>query len=959
MYRGVMKKATTVGIVGLGPWGLCVLERLLDVARKVPDSELHVHIVEPGPPGGGIFSEEQPGYFVLNTPCGQHCLYPFPDEVADGREGKGLYQWARERGYVWYGSDCRLLADATDTNAGWAGRPIEPGDFLPRRLMGEYLEWFYGALCREAPPNVTITLHPALAEDIVRDGCGGETIYLTGGRQLRVDHAVLTTGHGGALGSTENEDAAILKPYPAEAYQACVGPDEAVGVEGMGLVAFDVLTALTTGLGGRFSDAGGGRLRYHPSGREPQVFMFSRSGYPYCAKSPGASDPMGEYRPAICTSEAIAALQGGRGVSRRQLDARTELLPLVFAEMELRYYTCAAFVRGGRLAAEEVRAHLVDAWRNGCFSGQAEELAGIYGKFSAAEHFFVGAGRHYRDCVGYQSQVYETVAHDLDEALVPAGGSPVKMALETLRALRDTLRQAVEWKGLTLASHLDFTANLQSRFARLVAGPPAFRCQELLALMDAGIVHMPFGPAPAVAVRPDGKVLVRSRHLERPFGMVVDRLVRAHLELPSVDSPRSTLIANLARRGRVRPLMFGRTPAGSIDLTEDFHPIGTGGQVEQRLWVFGALTEGTRYFTLYIPSPKSRVRAFLDAEVCARSILAQASEKRAPHADRMARAQRGVPALRVGLVNNMPDGAFAETEEAFSSLLGAGSGGVQLGLFTLPGIERGPEVRRRVAEAYRPMEELQQWEPDALVVTGAEPKRPELSEELYWPALESLLIWAKYSVPAMVVSCLSAHGALWVFDRLPRRLMLEKLSGVYPQALLGAHPLMAGVGPVALPHSRFNEVPEEALEEAGYMVLARSDVSGWTVATARRGCCQLVLLQGHPEYTRLTLLREYRRDVRRYLCGTQGYYPRIPAGYLDVEGVSQLERFAELARREGRPELMELFPYELVSEHVVPDWSTPAATFMRNWVLHARRLSGKAIDGRPAAQQAGEAIAVQ
>jgi hypothetical protein len=99
--------------------------------------------------------------------------------------------------------------------------------------------------------------------------------------------------------------------------------------------------------------------------------------------------------------------------------------------------------------------------------------------------------------------------------------------------------------------------------------------------------------------------------------------------------------------------------------------------------------------------------------------------------------------------------------------------------------------------------------------------------------------------------------------------------------------------------------------------------------------------------------------VRRYLCGTQGYYPRIPAGYLDVEGVSQLERFAELARREGRPELMELFPYELVSEHVVPDWSTPAATFMRNWVLHARRLSGKAIDGRPAAQQAGEAIAVQ
>src|SRR5579875_1316027 len=993
-----MSNRVSVGIVGLGPWGLCVLERLLDAARHAPERELEVHVVEPGRPGGGIFSEEQPAYFVLNTPCGQHCLYPNPDKVPEGREGRGFYDWARDAGYRWYGSECRLDGASGQVTKGQVGagkatedgRPIAPGDFLPRWLMGKYLEWFYEALRREAPPNVTVTHHKAFAEDVVKDPSGGETTLLADGRGLTVDHVVLTTGHGGALVAGDGDVGGavvgkadlgpVFNAYPVEAYQQRTGPQEAVAVEGMGLVAFDVLTALTTGLGGRFSDAGGGRLRYHPSGREPQVFMFSRSGYPYCAKSPGASDPMGEYHPSICTSQAVLELKGGR-LGRRQLDARAELLPLVFAEMELRYYTCAAFVREGRLAAEQVRARLADAWRQGCFSYEVEQLAGTYGRFSASEHFFAGSGCHYADSASYQSKVYKMVADDVDEALVPAGGSPVKMALETLRALRDTIRQAVEWKGLTLASHLDFTSNLHSRFARLVAGPPVFRCQELLALMDAGIVQVPFGPAPEVEVRADGRVLVRSRHLGRPVEMVLDRLVRAHLELPSVENPSSVLVANLARRGRLRPLMFGHVPVGSVDLTEDFHPVGTAGQIQERLWVFGALTEGTRYFTLYIPSPKSRVRAFEDAEICARAVVfgpqprytasrrvaqAEGLEPSAMAKARPRAGRGGLPKLRVALVNNMPDGAFTETEDAFGSLLGAsrgaGGGQVEMGLFTLPGIERGADVRRRVAAAYGGVQELVAWQPDALLVTGAEPTRPELTEEPYWPALLEVLLWARSSVPAMLASCLSAHGALWAYDQLPRRLMMEKLSGVYPQSIDEAHPVMAGVGPVALPHSRFNEIPEEALAGAGYRVLARSDASGWTVAAGQRGSCQVLLLQGHPEYTPLTLLREYRRDVRRYLSGTQGYYPRVPAGYLDAIGVAALESFAELARRRCSPELIEAFPFEFVSKHVVPDWSAAAATFMGNWVGYARRLSGKGGTcgcDQVAVGQVGGALALQ
>ena len=91
-------------------------------------------------------------------------------------------------------------------------------------------------------------------------------------------------------------------------------PGESVAIAGMGLVGFDLLTALTVGRGGTFEDVGD-RKRYRPSGNEPLIHLYSRSGIPYCAKSAHGVDPYGEYRPVVCTPEAIAASDPpGRGI---------------------------------------------------------------------------------------------------------------------------------------------------------------------------------------------------------------------------------------------------------------------------------------------------------------------------------------------------------------------------------------------------------------------------------------------------------------------------------------------------------------------------------------------------------------------------------------------------------------------------------------------------------------------
>ncbi|HET9059714.1 MAG TPA: homoserine O-succinyltransferase, partial [Acidimicrobiales bacterium] len=150
-------------------------------------------------------------------------------------------------------------------------------------------------------------------------------------------------------------------------------------------------------------------------------------------------------------------------------------------------------------------------------------------------------------------------------------------------------------------------------------------------------------------------------------------------------------------------------------------------------------------------------------------------------------------------------------------------------------------------------------------------------------------------------------------------------------------PLTEGVSELSIPHSRFNEVPEADVVAAGYQVLVRGEGCGWTVAAARRGQCQIMLFQGHPEYGRLTLLREYRRDVRRYLLGTQGSYPNIPPGYLDHAAQDMLTAFRrKVTDGEFSTTTMSRFPYELVARGVMADWCSPARRLMSNWVRQVR-----------------------
>jgi homoserine O-succinyltransferase len=288
----------------------------------------------------------------------------------------------------------------------------------------------------------------------------------------------------------------------------------------------------------------------------------------------------------------------------------------------------------------------------------------------------------------------------------------------------------------------------------------------------------------------------------------------------------------------------------------------------------------------------------------------------------------------IGLVNNMPDAALHSTENQFAGLLQEASEGqsVRLRLTSLPGLPRSPEALEHIGRSYWPLGELLAGPLDALIVTGTEPRAPVLTEEPYWPHFVELLAFARQHTVASVWSCLAAHGAVLSMDGIERQRLPEKRCGVYEHRILSEHALLAGVKtPMPMPHSRWNELSPQALRAAGYTLLSWSDESG-ADAFVREERSLLLFFQGHPEYEDTTLLKEYRRDVGRYLSGQQAHYPTVPHGYLSAEGIALLETFGERARAARHTALLESFPFAAVAAVLRNRWRAAAVALYRNWL---------------------------
>lgn len=296
-------------------------------------------------------------------------------------------------------------------------------------------------------------------------------------------------------------------------------------------------------------------------------------------------------------------------------------------------------------------------------------------------------------------------------------------------------------------------------------------------------------------------------------------------------------------------------------------------------------------------------------------------------------------AMDIGLVNNMPDAALQATERQFTALIGKAAAAVpvRLHLFALPGVERGPEAARMIAERYGSTDALPRAALDALIVTGCEPRAPALTDEPFWPDFTRLVDWAAANTVSTFWSCLAAHAAVLHLDGIGRHRLPHKRTGLFSCEVVRPHPLLAGAdGPLLVPHSRWNDLHEADLVGRGYTVLTRSPEAGVDLFVRQAGSGSgslFMFFQGHPEYEPDSIAREYRRDVARFLRGERNDYPGMPRAYFDDVTEATLQQLRQHALADRRSIGMTDLPrFTMLREGLADLWQASLVPVFANWL---------------------------
>jgi uncharacterized NAD(P)/FAD-binding protein YdhS len=290
-----------VAIIGMGPKGLFALERLLHQAALGPEARVEVEIFEPhrAPGAGPVYDPAQPPYLRMNFSSEQVDVWPTGSQAVPFDRQLSFPQWRR------------LEQPGSGDEA-----------YAPRSQVGRYLSAVFASLLADPPQGVSISLR-AVAVESVRAGDRGWRLSTELGAS-DFDELLIATGHArdwdGALSRSWNHAAPLVEAvFPVDEHLGPerVAPGAQLGTRGFALTFIDAVLALTEGRGGSFEPAGGGSLRYLPSGTEPaKIYPFSRTGKRMLAK-PGPDAVGGSEsweRQASEAREQILGLAPGFGV---------------------------------------------------------------------------------------------------------------------------------------------------------------------------------------------------------------------------------------------------------------------------------------------------------------------------------------------------------------------------------------------------------------------------------------------------------------------------------------------------------------------------------------------------------------------------------------------------------------------------------------------------------------------
>lgn len=175
---------------------------------------------------------------------------------------------------------------------------------------------------------------------------------------------------------------------------------------------------------------------------------------------------------------------------------------------------------------------------------------------------------------------------------------------------------------------------------------------------------------------------------------------------------------------------------------------------------------------------------------------------------------------------------------------------------------------------YQTFDEIRKQYFDGLIITGAPVELMEYEEVDYWPEICEIMEWSKTHVTSTLHLCWGAQAGLYYHYGIPKHILDEKMFGVFRHKVMNRKiPLVRGFDDYFYaPHSRHTEIrKEDILAHDELTILAESEQAGVFLLMNQDG--SQIFVMGHPEYDRMTLDSEYKRDKAK------GLPIRLPVNY--------------------------------------------------------------------------------
>ena len=230
--------------------------------------------------------------------------------------------------------------------------------------------------------------------------------------------------------------------------------------------------------------------------------------------------------------------------------------------------------------------------------------------------------------------------------------------------------------------------------------------------------------------------------------------------------------------------------------------------------------------------------------------------------------------LELGILNLMPE--KEETELQILRALSNTPLQVNITLLATASHTSSHTSSAHLNAFYQTWDEIKERFFDGMIITGAPVEHMAFEEVDYWQELCQIMDWTKEHVTSTLHICWGAQAAYYYRHGIQKEELPAKLFGIYQMKINHRkEPLVRGMDDVFMaPHSRHTQTPTDAIHAcADIKVLAESDEVGVFLAMTTDG--KNIYVQGHPEYDRMTLDKEYHRDLDKGLeiATPVNYYP--------------------------------------------------------------------------------------